>query len=109
MRENIVVTRGDSREFNVTFTDSAGDPYDLTDAGITFTVGNLITKTLGDGIAVSDPQTGVATITLEPEDTEGASDSRTSYPYDVEIVLADGRVKTPIRGRFIVVPDVTTH
>lgn len=109
MRTDLTMTRGDSREFSVTVSDAAGDPYDLTDATISFTVDDLFdAKTVGAGITVTAPETGVAVITIDPADTEDAPDRRTAYDYDVQIILADGRVKTPLRGLFIVLPDVTT-
>lgn len=109
MNQNqIVHVRGDSGTFEVTLTDSAGDPLDLTGASVDFTVGDLIEKSLGDGVAVATPVSGVAVITLDPEDTEDASDYRRAYRYDVQVTLADGTVRTPIRGLFVLVPDVTT-
>lgn len=105
---DLAMIRGDTNEFELTLTDNAGDPFDLTDADITMTVGDLFTKTIGSGITVSAPLTGVASIVVGPEDTEGAPDVRVAYSYDVQVTLADGRIKTPVRGRFVVVPDVTT-
>ena len=102
----LTMMRGDSRTFTVTMTDSAGDPYDLTDAVVQFTVDNLFEKTVGAGIVVSDPETGVAVVTVDPDDTEGAG--RRAYRYDVQVTLSDGTVRTPLRGLFVVVPDVTT-
>jgi hypothetical protein len=108
MRQDITVTRGDTRTLTVTITDSAGDPYDLTDAAITFTVDDLFdAKTIGSGIVVNTPASGVFTITIDPADTTDAPDARVAYPYDIELVLSDGSVKTPQRGLFIVLPDVT--
>ena len=108
MNQNqITHIRGDSGSFEVTLTDSAGAPLDLTGASVAFTVKNLIEKTIGDGIEVDTPLTGEAVITLTPEDTEDASDHRRSYPYDVQVTLGDGTVRTPIRGLFVLVPDVT--
>jgi hypothetical protein len=105
---DITMVRGDTREFSVTVTDSEGDPFDLTDATITLSVDELnIEKTVGAGITVADPLTGVASIVIDPDDTESAPDIRRAYRYDVQLVLEDGRVKTPIRGLFIVLPDVT--
>jgi hypothetical protein len=109
MREDITVIRGDSVTLVVTVTDAAGLAYDLTGAAVAFTVGTIgIEKTVGAGITVSTPATGVASIAVGPTDTEDAPDQRTAYPYDVQITLADGSAKTPIRGLFIVLPDVTT-
>lgn len=102
------MVRGDSNEYQLTLTDNLGAEYDLTDALISFTVGDLFEKSLGEGITVADPESGIATIAIDPADTEGAPDVRATYRYDVQVTLADGRVKTPVRGLFIVVPDVTT-
>ena len=103
----ITMIRGDTRVFTVTMTNDAGAPLDLTDAEIAFTVDDLFDKSLGDGIAVADPETGIATITIDPADTS-SSDARRAYSYDVQVTLEDGSVKTPLRGQFVVTPDVTT-
>lgn len=105
----LTMMRGDSRTFTITLTDSAGDPYDLTGASLWFTVGNLVEKTVGDGITVETPANGVATIDFVPADTESVSDVRRAYRYDVQVKLSDGTVKTPIRGLFVITPDVTTE
>lgn len=104
----ITMTRGDTRTLTLTLTDSDGDPYDLTGATVRMSVGSLFDKGPSDGIVVSAPLTGVAVITVNPDDTEGAS-ARRSYPYDVEVTFADGTVITPILGRFVVRADVTTE
>lgn len=102
---DLTVTRGDSQVLELALT---GLPEDgLTDAEVTFTVGHLLTKSVGDGIAVDDPLTGEAVITIDAGDTSAAPAHRTTYPYDVQVTLPDGTVKTPIRGLFIVLPDVT--
>lgn len=107
MNQNqITMTRGDTRTFTVTMSDNAGDPYDLTDAEVAFTVDDLFDKSVGDGIAVADPESGVAVITVTSADTEDASDYRRAYRYDVQVTLSDGSVKTPIRGLFVLTPDV---
>lgn len=108
MRQDITAIRGDTVALSVTVTDSAGLAYDLTGAAVVMTVGDLFSKSVGDGITVAAPATGVASIAVDPADTQDAPDQRVAYPYDVQITLADGSVKTPIRGQFIVLPDVTT-
>jgi hypothetical protein len=109
MRENIVVMRGDSRVLERTLLEG-GIPMDLTSATITFTVDGLFSKTLDNGIELVPPDSGTepgqVEITIEPEDTDGASDYRRAYRYDVE-VTDTGVVTTPLYGDFIVVPDVT--
>ena len=108
MNNNLIVVRGDSHTFTLTLTDTAGAPLDLTDADLTFTVKDMFAKTVGAGITVSAPLTGVATVEVDPADTEGAPDYRREYRYDTQVDLSDGTRVTPIRGKFIVLPDVTT-
>lgn len=105
MKRNLTVMRGDTQEFQLTLT---GLPDEgLEGADIWFTAGSLVSKRLGEGIVVDDEAEGVATITLAAGDTAGAPGHRTTYPYDVQVLLPDGTVKTPVRGLLIVVPDVT--
>jgi hypothetical protein len=106
---DLTVIRGDTVTFELTITDSAGDPYDLTGAEVWFSVERLgISKTVGSGITVATPASGVATISLVTADTEDAPNLRVSYRYDVQLRLSDGSIKTPVRGQLIVIPDVTT-
>lgn len=105
---DLSLIRGDSSELSLTLTDNAGDPYDLTDATVIMTVDDLFEKSIGSGITVDDPTSGVAAITVDPADTEDAPDARCAYRYDVQVTLSDGSIKTPVRGLFVVIPDVTT-
>jgi hypothetical protein len=97
MSADLSVIRGDSVTLTATLVDSLGAAYDLTGADLTFTVDGLFEKSLGAGITVVDP-----------DDTDGAPNTRYAYRYDLQVTLADASVKTPLRGLFIVVPDVTT-
>lgn len=108
------MTRGDTGVFQVTLTDSAGDPLVLTDRELTFTVKRrlsdsdddaLIQKTVGEGIVVSEDEPGVATITIDPVDTSGIANGPSLY-WDIQ-VQADDDVRTPLSGRLIVIPDAT--
>lgn len=109
MNQNLVMVRGDDKTLTLTVRHGAeGTVYDLTDAAVTFTVDGLnISKTIGNGITVETPTSGVAVIEIDPADTAAAPDGRGEYNFDVQLVLADGSVKTPIRGKLIVLPDVT--
>jgi hypothetical protein len=107
-QHQLTMTRGDSRTYSVTISDLEGDPYDLTGASVWFTVDGLIEKQVGSGIEIETPASGVAVVTIDASDTEDVPDRRTVYRYDVQIQLADGTVKTPIRGLFVITPDVTT-
>lgn len=108
MRQNIVVTRGDTRVLGRTLERDAF-PIDLTGAAVTMTVDGLFTKTVGAGIElVADSgDEGEITITIDPADTDGAPDWRRVYHYDIEVEESDGTVTTPYYGAFIVTPDVT--
>jgi hypothetical protein len=106
-QHQLTMTRGDSRTYSVTISDLEGEAYDLTGASVWFTVHDLIEKQVGSGIEIEAPETGVAVVTINPEDTEDVPDRRTVYRYDVQIQLADGDVKTPVRGLFVITPDVT--
>jgi hypothetical protein len=105
---NVTAIRGDSQTYDLDFVDANGDPIDLTDCDIWFTVEDLFEKRLGTGITSASPLTGVATVTVDPADTEDCPDYRVRYRYDAQLELIDGSIKTPIRGWFTVLPDVTT-
>jgi hypothetical protein len=110
MNQNqITMMRGDTRSLTVTVLDDDGDPYDLTGVGVQFTVDALFDKSVGDGVAVATPASGVAVVTVNPVDTADAPDRRRAYRYDVQLTLADGSVRTPIHGLFVVRPDVATE
>jgi hypothetical protein len=109
MRENIVMTRGDSRDLERTLY-QAGIPMDLIGTEITFTVKDLFAKTLDNGIELVPPDSGtepgMIAITIDPADTEDVPDYRKVYRYDIE-VDDGGTITTPLYGDFIVIPDVT--
>ena len=108
---DLAMIRGDDEAFDLTLVDDAGDPFDLTDCELYFTVGTLFTKTVGAGITVDpdgtpapDPTTGLARIAIVPADTEDMPDRPITYDYVVRVVLDDATIKTALRGRFMVVP-----
>ena len=105
-QHQITMTRGDTRTLTLTLTNAEGDAYDLTGADVWFQAGDLVAKSLGDGITVSSPATGVASILISSADTEDAPDCRMAYPYNVQLELADGSTVTPVRGLLVIVPDV---
>lgn len=93
-----------------------GLPYDFTGADVVLTVkrrtdrrgddaGALFQLTVGDGITIDDPESGVMTVTITDERTD-ALEAGTTYRYDVR-VRKDGRTDKPIGGPFLVAPDVT--
>jgi hypothetical protein len=110
---DLSMMRGDDETFAIVLVDANGDPFDLTDCDLSFVVGDLFEKTIGAGIVIDpdgdpspDPTTGLATVTVDAADTVDCPDVRTPYRYDVQVTTATGLIHTPLRGRFIVVPDV---
>jgi hypothetical protein len=102
------MTRGDTTTFDVTLTDGDGDPLDLTDLDLTFTASHaamVITKTVGDGITVTDLAGGLASIELVPDDT---ADLEERMVLDWDLQVSDGTdVYTPLAGSLLVEMDVT--
>ena len=75
---NIDIVRGSSHDYTFTIT-ANGLPFDLTGAIIAFMVKKraedddseaLFTKTLGDGINMIDPSSGVFTVRISAIDTK---------------------------------------
>lgn len=112
----LTMTRGDRREFDIALTRPDGTPLDLTGLSLTFTAKRrmsdpdddaIIQKTTAAGIVVDDdPTTGLAVLTLEPEDTELLTDLR-RLRWDVQVDDGAGDVRTPLRGQLSIAADVT--
>jgi hypothetical protein len=105
--------RGDTETFTLTLTDVDGAPLDLSQATITFTVKRnfgdatpFIVKDDLDGIDIGGSgDVGVATITIEPEDTADLTHTE-RFVWDIEV--DDGlTTTTPLMGRMVVAMDVT--
>lgn len=109
MRKNYTMTRGDTKVIEEVLN-LDGLPLDLLTAAITFTVGDLFSKTVDNGIELVPPDSGTdvgeVTITIDPADTVDCPDYRTVYHYDVQVV-DDGVVSTPLYGELTVLADVT--
>ena len=105
--------RGDTETFTVTLTDGAGDPLDLSDLDITFEAKRTYTgpvfvrKTLDDGITLegASGDSGICTITIEPEDTEHLTHTE-RFVWDIQVDNGLD-IRTPLRGRWVVALDVT--
>lgn len=121
---DFAMIRGDTKTLAVTLTDVNGDALNLTDKELTFTAARFgsddIVKTEGDGITVTSAMDGECTVTIEPADTENVSfpnefgwgGYRGSFEYRWDFEVVDdstGEVRTPLRGRLKVYPDVTRN
>ena len=116
MSNAITIARGDSKLFEVTFTESDGGALDITGYKVFFTVrerGTLpslttnadtdavISKVVSSFVA---PATGVCEIELTKEDTEITPKK---YVYDIQVKDSGGGISTIVIDDFIVLADVT--
>lgn len=102
MRIDYTVIRGDTQTLVLDLVYADGVLPDFDDATIEFIVDGLFTRTVTD----PDLSSGEASLTLTAEDTDGSSNIRAAYRYNVQVTEADGSVVTPQSGLFIVLPDV---
>ena len=113
-QQQLTMYRGNTMVFDFAIT-VGGNPVDLTDAGLWFTAKTSPTstaavfqKTLGQGITVTDPASGIGLIQLAPSDTSGLASRQAQLYFDLEVELA-GTVHTVAAGRLVVEPDVTVR
>lgn len=109
---NFIDRKKDDTSEKVTFTfkDALGLAIDLTGATVKcqFRIGDKqgqlkVDLAIATGITIDDATGGVLSIDqIDPLDWAGGT-----YFYDVEITLADGRVKTYVGGTMKVVDTVT--
>lgn len=103
---------GDSLVLRITVRDHLRQVVDLTDASARWGIARkqlngafetaLITKTVGDGITITDAAAGVLSITLN----EGDFTERGEFVHELEVVLASGISQTVASGRFVSAPAI---
>jgi hypothetical protein len=114
--QRLEVVRGDTRRYQVTVTDDAGLPVDLSGASIYFTVRKkyssssddtdaVFQKSVGNGISISDASSGSIAIVIAPTDTRALPASL--FLYDLQVNTGAGDVITAALGEFAVKADVT--
>lgn len=113
----LTIFRGDTRRFAITVT-RGGVAEDLAGASLWFTAKpsvedadngtDVIQKSIGAGITVTDEPGGLATVEILPADTEDYTQrvDRTLV-YDVQLETASGDIETIDTGTLVVKPDVT--
>jgi hypothetical protein len=127
--DTLTVVRGDTFGPEVAhLSDNALADYNLTGTTIWFTVkewdappvvqpaddANALVKLYwvsggaNSGIAVADPTSGDIAVTIPATLTANLAPGR-AYRYDVQMKLADGRIKTVKLGALNVVADVTNR
>jgi hypothetical protein len=112
----LTMVRGDTRTFTITVKNPDGSAYDLTSCFLWFSVrqyvgasGYVFQKTLGNGITVDDPLTGVATVTVDPTDTAGLPSVEQHLRWDVQIKTGALQIFTLNYGELIIAADITTE
>jgi hypothetical protein len=115
MDANFEMFRGDTRTLTVTIKDRfTGAVVDLTGASIawrmakTADMGNSLTmsKSVGSGITVASPTSGVAVVTINPTDTSTLIPG--DYYHDLTVTDASARVVTVLSGRARIKQDLKT-
>jgi hypothetical protein len=107
--QNVTMYRGDTAILTVTVTDSDnGDAAkNITGATVRYVAVRrgtaYITKTVGSGIVLTTPASGILTITLDPADTDDLTPGE--YEHEVEITDGDGNVSTVTVGTLTIRKD----
>jgi len=109
---NLEIYRRDDETYTLTFTNSNGTAYDLTDCTVFMTVKRsqedsddeaVISKTV---TSHTDPTSGITTIALTPTDTD-IEEGR--YYFDIQLKTSAGEIKTVTKGLFKVTQDITVR
>ena len=106
--QDILIYSGDDKVITVTVYDNDDAIVDITGVTITWQLSQnvssaaLITKTVGSGITLSDPTSGVFTITLDPADTNSLSGR---YYHECEITDSSSDVSTGFVGHATIKKD----
>jgi hypothetical protein len=97
---NLAMTSGDTRELALTVT-RVGEAVDLTGAELWFLAKGPTTTiskgTTAGGIAVTDAEGGLATITISPSDTEAMTEAEI-LQVEVQLKTAAGAIETIVSG-----------
>lgn len=117
------MARGTNRDFAITAEIEDPDtgvvgPLDLTGSGITFVakrslsdldIDAEITRTVGNGISITDATGGKALLSLIPADTSGLpADEMSVLPYSLEVVTLAGKTYEIAHGSLAVDPRAKT-
>lgn len=104
LAQDFTMWSGDTRRLSITVDDGASPPVaiNLTSSTIewhlakrlTSTVA-ILTKTVGGGIALTDPVNGVFEVTIDPADT---ADLSGEYYHEAEVTLSGGDKSTVLVG-----------
>lgn len=116
--QNITWVRGDTFIFTCTITQN-GSPVNITGGtlkltakwDVTDTEGNAVFKcdsNTPDGIVLTSPTLGVATITISSAKTSSLPSHNVNLFYDIQYTDSSGNVSTVMLGKALIKVDVTT-
>ena len=109
-QKNLVFDDGDDFTYTVSLT-SNGSPVDLTGYTFYFTVKKNLDDTDLEAVfkktitSISNPTTGVVTITIDRADTLNQTPGE--YFYDIKYKDASNNVRTVLEGKFTLTKSVT--
>lgn len=104
VKNNIIMTRGDTLKIKINITDSAGEPYTPVEGD---TIRFAAKKEYSDEspCILKDIPYDTCILHLEPADTKEL-EQPCDYLYDIEITLNDGTVDTFINGKLKIKEEV---
>lgn len=110
----LTLTRGDTQVYTLTFKNAAGNPYCLKNWTVFFTLKSSydlpdaqasLQKIVTAFADTTSGTSGIATISLAPEDTKDLEPG--SYDYDIAVCTAAGESYTVLKGKLELEYDVT--
>ena len=109
--------RGDTKVFNLSFKNSSGQPIDISNHELWFTMKGQVTDSDADAIfqkkiifsAGAESQGGIGVLTLDSTDTGGIDPG--TYFFDIQKVIPETPpvVATLMSGKISVLADVTRN
>jgi len=106
VRNRLVLHKGDTRTYRLTFKDKTGNPLDLTDLAVYFVVKNddADTSSIIEKIITShlDPTNGITEINLSSSDTDI---DYGIYYFEIYLLDGSGQKTTILTGNFIISAD----
>ena len=103
-KDHLKITQGNSKEYQLTFTDKKGDPLNIKGWVVCFNIKTkedhpVLRKFVKDH---TDPITGKTSVSL----TEGETNLHyKEYSYSIEVKTNEGKIQTVKTGRLHIVPN----
>lgn len=104
---NLTVYQGDTFQKSLAFEDGDGNKIDIANWTLNSEIRDADDGDLLETFSVSIDSASDGTATMELTDTETSGLSVGKHEYDLERTLDDGTVTTLMRGRLLVLEDVT--